>query len=48
MKPSKKIQEKKVYGSDLKYARVYEMIKMRAPITVEMRDYYLKEKKYYD
>lgn len=40
--------EKKVYGQDLKFARIYEMIKMRAPISVADRDYYLLEKDNYD
>ena len=39
---------KKIYGEDLRYARIYEMIKMRAPISVEDRDYYLKEKGKYE
>lgn len=45
---NKQPEGKKVYGEDLKFARIYEMIKMRAPISVKDRDYYLAEKDKYE
>lgn len=38
----------KMYGEDLKFVRIYEMIKMRAPISAEDYDYYLAEKDFYN
>ena len=37
----------KIYGEDLRFSRIYEMIKMRVPISVKDRDYFLAEKKFY-
>lgn len=34
----------KVYGKDLKFTMIYEKIKMRALITPQEKDYFLKEK----
>lgn len=50
MKPltNETLVKQKVYGEDLEFARIYEMIKMGIPISFSMREYYLKEKKYYE
>jgi hypothetical protein len=42
------IQKKKIYGKDLKFSRIYELIKMRGLISAKDRDYFLSEKKHYD
>ena len=43
-----KKEKKKIYGEDLRYVRIYEMIKMRAPISASDRDYYLQESGNYE
>ncbi len=44
----KKQTKYKIYGEDLRYVRIYEMIKMRAPISLSDRDYYLQESSKYE
>lgn len=43
-----KKQKKKVYGGDIRFASIYERIKMRVPISVSDRVYYLKEIEKYE
>ena len=38
----------KIYGEDLKFLKIYEMIKMRVPISAEMKDYFMAEKDNYE
>ena len=39
------IQDKidKLFGKDMRFTKIYEMIKMRAPISVSDRNYYLEK-----
>lgn len=38
----------RVYGEDLEFTRIYEMIKMGIPISFSMKEYFDKEKDNYE